>query len=68
MRSSSWLVSRPMRRDSEDGPPLQILTSIEDRGGDRGNRGFWLQTAYRPGLSAAVRPTEAAVVRGKAGA
>jgi hypothetical protein len=58
LRSSSRLVSRPMRRDSEDGPLSQMLTSIEDRGGDRGdrgNRGFWLQTARRPGPSAAVR-------------
>jgi len=68
MSSSSRLVSRPMRRDSEDGSPSQMLMSIEDRVGDRGNRGFWLQTARRQGSTAAVRPTEVAWVRGKMGA
>jgi len=34
MSSSSRLVSRLMRRDSEDGSPSQILMSIEDRVGD----------------------------------
>jgi hypothetical protein len=51
MRSSSWLVSRPMRRDSDIGSPSQMLTSIEDRGGDRGNRGnrgFWLANRASP--------------------
>jgi hypothetical protein len=37
MRSSSWLVSRPMRCDPDIGSPSQMLTSIEDRVGDRGN-------------------------------
>jgi hypothetical protein len=68
MSSSSRLVSRLMRRDSDGGSPLQILTSIKDRVEDRGNRGFWLQTARRQGSIAAVRPTEVAWVRGKTGA
>jgi hypothetical protein len=69
MDQAPWLVSRPMRRDSEDGPPSSMLMSIEDRVGDRGNRGSWLQTARRQGSTAAVRPTEAAAwVRGKTGA
>ena len=29
MRSSSWLISRLMRRDSDIGPPSQMLTSID---------------------------------------
>ena len=48
-RSSSHLVSRPIRRDSDLRSPSQIVMSIEDRVGDRGNRGAWLQTA-RPQL------------------
>jgi hypothetical protein len=55
MRSSSWLVSRPMRRDSDIGSPSQMLMSIDDRGGDRGrdrrnrgNRGFWLANRASP--------------------
>jgi hypothetical protein len=48
MRSSSWLVSRLMRRDSEDRSPSQMLTSIGDRVGDRGNRGFWLANRASP--------------------
>jgi len=68
MSSSSRLVSQPMRRDSEDRSPSQMLTSIEDRVGDRGNRRFLLQTVRRQGSSAALRLTEAAAIgRGKVG-
>jgi hypothetical protein len=69
MRSSSWLVSRPMRRGSGSGSPSQMLTSIEGRVGDRENRGFWLQTARRQGPQLRRRQTEVtAVGRGKSGA